>query len=162
MLLGCFLGAKQVVRMNPNDTMCNLWSTPGHVCMQKISSLWYLELGKNFDDLWWGPHQNLKLWTPLKSSQGAQFQNEPKFCVLLDQEICFQVPVEDFKSLHFVPKHQSITIITCWTRRFVSITRFAGWVDTQAVCPLQEWADFDEKKNQSVGVYELEHQFVKV
>ena len=26
----------------------------------------------------------------------------------------------------------------------------------------QEWADYDEHSNQSVGIYELEHQFVKV
>lgn len=26
----------------------------------------------------------------------------------------------------------------------------------------KEWADYDEKNKSSVGIYELEHQFVKV
>ena len=28
--------------------------------------------------------------------------------------------------------------------------------------PLQEWADYDEKAKESVGIYEIEHNFVKV
>lgn len=27
---------------------------------------------------------------------------------------------------------------------------------------LQEWADYDDKGDKSVGIYEIEHQFVKI
>ncbi len=56
------------------------------------------------------PHQNLKLWTTLKSSGEAQFQNEPQFCIPLDWDIHFQVPVKKFLLLHFLPEHQGNTL----------------------------------------------------
>ncbi len=38
-------------------------------------------------------------------------QNQVHFCVPLDQEIHVQVQVEEFKLLHFLPKHQGFVFL---------------------------------------------------
>ncbi len=51
----------------------------------------------------------------------AQLQNQPHFCVPLDQEIRFQKPVQEFKSLQFLPKQQGYALVFSRAKHAVGV-----------------------------------------
>lgn len=108
---------------------------------------------------------------PLKGGRGSA--SLVIKCKLCSRENSIDIVKDSYKSYDFedVPNFKTIVTFDC---RGVEPTTFdarVGWKAeghesgtkfTEIDLSNLEWADFDEKTNQPVGIYELEHRFVKI